>query len=103
MDASAVWIQDAPAFDERARRTLETWARTHGIALAPARNETASAIAIDASLAGAIEGEIERARDAVMALDVDLAEHALARAEASLHDHPELPQAAWLLAEVERG
>jgi hypothetical protein len=49
-----------------------------------------------------VETELARARDAVAAAEAEAAERALARAEASLREHPELPQAAWLRAEIDR-
>jgi hypothetical protein len=50
-----------------------------------------------------VEHDLALAHDALAGLDFDGAERNLARAEAILRDHPELPEAAWLLAEVERG
>jgi hypothetical protein len=57
---------------------------------------------IDLTIAERVEKEIERAREAIAAIDADAAERALARAETTLRDHPELPHAAWLRAEVDR-
>jgi hypothetical protein len=57
---------------------------------------------VDLTIADRVEKELGRAREAVAAADADAAERALARAETLLRDHPELPQAAWLRAEVHR-
>jgi hypothetical protein len=57
---------------------------------------------VDPSIADRLEKELDRAREAIGATEVDATERALARAEAALREHPELPQAAWLRAEVER-
>jgi hypothetical protein len=61
-----------------------------------------SGFKIDPAIGDRVEKEIERAREAIAALDADAAERALARADTILRDHPELPQAAWQRAEVER-
>ncbi len=110
MDASVVWVVDAPgaSLDARARGALDDWARAHGVILtatapAPAPPAAAVGAATGASLVKSVEDELDRARDALSALEIDAAERALARADATLRAHPELPQAAWLLAEVERG
>jgi hypothetical protein len=58
---------------------------------------------IDPTVADGVEEELEKARDACSALDAEAAERSLARAESTLRRHPELPQGAWLMAEVERG
>jgi len=55
------------------------------------------------SLADAAEQDLAMAHDAVPARDLDTAERALARAEALLRAHPELPNGSWLMAEVHRG
>jgi len=61
------------------------------------------ALAVDASVATRVEESLHAARDLVTQHDADGAERALARAEGLLRAHPELPQGAWLLAEVHRG
>jgi hypothetical protein len=99
-----VWIQ--PAGVERSRqadRALEEWGRARGVVLVSPEQERAPELHVDASVADAVEAELEKARDSTSALDADGAERALARAETLLRDHPELPQGAWLMAEVERG
>jgi hypothetical protein len=105
IDARAVvWLvegaESAPS--DEARRALEAWARAHGVTLEAPVEGDAPAVPIDWAAADLVEHGIARARDALAALDFEVAERELARAEAALRAHPELPQAAWLRAEVER-
>jgi hypothetical protein len=99
--AAIAWLADSPG--EEARRALEAWGRARGVRLAPPGEERAPLVAIDWSAGERVEQEIARARDALAGLDFDAAERSLARADATLREHPELPQGAWLRAEVERG
>jgi hypothetical protein len=102
--ATVLWISPAgSARPEKADRALEEWARSHGLQLVAPGVERTPRLRIDESLADSVEEELEKARDASSALDVDGAERSLARAEGILRQHPELPQGAWLMAEVERG
>jgi hypothetical protein len=64
---------------------------------APARFAT-SAYAPDA--VAQIESSLEEARNATAALEQDRALAALQRAERLLREHPELPQSAWMMAEI---
>jgi hypothetical protein len=101
---TVVWV--APAGNERpalADHALDEWGRSRGIELVQPTRERTARLHVDESLADSVEDELEKARDASSALDVDGAERSLARAEAILREHPELPQGAWLMAEVERG
>ena len=108
-DASAtlVWFaspgetREAPPAESR--RALDQWARAHEVTLAMPAAEDSRVIGVDLAVSDRVEQELERAREAVAAQDADAAERALARAESDLYAHPELPHAAWLLAEVERG
>jgi hypothetical protein len=59
-------------------------------------------MAIEPRVADAVEGLLDRARDAIAAREHEGADRALSSAESMLRAHPELPQAAWLMAEVER-
>jgi len=105
-DATVVWVTpEGPGSPrEDAAQALAHWARARGVTLAAASATTgARALKVDAALADSIEKELDRAREAVGALDGDLADRALARAEALVRDHPELPQGGWLRAEVHRG
>jgi hypothetical protein len=72
------------------------------VRLAPPNDEHAPSKTIDWTASDDAERAIAAAREALVGLDFTTAEQALTRAEGVLHDHPELPQAAWLLAEVER-
>jgi hypothetical protein len=103
MDAPAtlVWMAPEPP-DAEQSRALWSWARAHGVRLAPPRPGAAPALAVDARIADGVETMLERARDAIAAREGDGADGALSSAESMLRAHPELPQAAWLMAEVER-
>lgn len=86
-----------------ARRAIGTWAMARGLRVHTATARViAPSLPLDLTTADRVEKELDRAREAVAALDGDVAERALARAEALLREHPELPQAAWLRAEVHR-
>jgi hypothetical protein len=56
----------------------------------------------DTKVAEEVDDLVDRARDAIAAADGQSADRALAAAEGRLRAHPELPNAAWLMAEVER-
>lgn len=103
-DVTVVWIEKAEGRDD-ASRAVADWARARGLRLATSASEGSarSAARIDFAIADRLEKELDRAREAIAALDADVAERALARADALLREHPELPQAAWLRAEVHRG
>lgn len=99
--APVVWIDEAEAHED-AGRALAEWARARGVRLEVVEDRTPRRFE-DPTVAGeGIERELERARLAIGVADADATERALARAEAILRAHPELPQAAWLRAEVER-
>ena len=99
-DTPVVWLDEGEA-QKDAVHALDEWARARGVQLALPTDHP-SAVRIDPSLADGVEKELERAREAIGATDADTAERALARAEDVLRRHPELPEAAWLRAEVER-
>ncbi|MBX3260340.1 MAG: hypothetical protein KF782_11670 [Labilithrix sp.] len=98
--APVVWLEDGEAREDAAR-ALGEWARARGIRL-ESLEASPPAIPFDPTLAERAERELDRARLAIGAADADTAERALARSESLLREHPELPQAAWLRAEVER-
>lgn len=100
MDAVVVWMTEAPS--SASERALEQWAHERGLRIVPPKANTPGLPYAEDS-AGAIEALIAQAREAVAQLDAEGAERALARAEGTLRAHPELPQAAWLMAEVHRG
>ena len=99
-DAVVLWLDDGAA-RETAAHALEAWAKAHGVVLgAPA--PPIAGLPIDPGVGDRIEAELEKARDAIATTDAEAVDGALARALALLDAHPELPQAAWLRAEVER-
>lgn len=98
---TVVWLTDGSP-GEAASRALAAWAASRGVVLEPAIPEprvTRGEAAIRADL----DRDLQRAREAITNLDADGAERALARAEDALRDHPELPEGAWLRAEILRG
>ena len=89
---------------DAAARELIAWGEARGIKIGIGElSAVPGASPVDPSIADAVEKELTASRDALTRLDADKAEDALVRARALLRAHPELPQAAWLLAEVERG
>ena len=101
-DVTVVWVEKADGRDD-ALRAISDWGRARGLKVLVAADGTAaSAVKVDFAIADRVEKELDRAREAIAALDADVAERALARADAILREHPELPQAAWLRAEVHR-
>lgn len=100
-DVTVVWLEKAETRAD-ARLLLEEWAHTRGIRLhLPTLTRPAPTV-FDPRIAWQIETELDRTREALAALNVEETEQALTRAEAQIRAHPELPQAAWLLAEVKR-
>ncbi|HEY4015991.1 MAG TPA: hypothetical protein VGM06_21795 [Polyangiaceae bacterium] len=107
--ATVVWVApDGPASEASATpdgpqsRALSAWGRAHGVRLVEPAVVAIPAIAVDPAVGERVEDDIDRARDAVAAHDADRAERAIEAADATLRAHAELPQAAWLMAEVER-
>jgi hypothetical protein len=104
-DASAaiawLWLAQAPPDAEQAL-TLSAWAQSNRVELIQPSNVVPATLTVDPALAGAIEAHLERARDAAAARDEDEVDRALGSAHNLLEAHAELPNAAWLLAEVER-
>ena len=97
-DVPVVWVnQDAPSRDQAAR-SLAEWARARGVVLS-APSPARAPIVADPAVAEAAEKELARA---LSADDEDGASRALGRAEALLREHPELPAAPFLRAEVSR-
>jgi hypothetical protein len=99
--ATIVWIAPAPP-DEAQAGAVHSWARERGIALVDPNHAAPVALALDDRVADAIEELLGTARDAVVGHDRAGADRAIDAAEARLRAHAELPQAAWLMAEVER-
>jgi len=96
-----VWVAPEPP-DGPQSRALSSWARAHGAALEPPAKGQAASLAVDPRDADEVERLLDRARDAIAARDAEGVDRALGLAEATLRAHPELPQGAWLMAEVER-
>lgn len=84
---------------EAVEADLESWARARLVELRPPEAGEARELGYDADAAAAIEGELEAARLLFATLDDGTAHERLAQAERLLREHPELPQAPWLLAE----
>ena len=82
---------------------LQAWAATRGLRLVFPREGGSYAISVDPSLSKAVEDSLHQARELLAQHDADGTERALAHADGLVRAHPELPQAAWLLAEIERG
>jgi hypothetical protein len=97
-----VWLGEAPV-DADATATLSAWARSHGIRLEPPARFVPKPLPVDLNLAATVEDQLDAARDAIAAGSSTDADQALGAAQAVLGSHPELPNAAWLMAEVERG
>jgi hypothetical protein len=103
-DATVVWIAPAPprVGEERA---IAAWAEAKHLRLFPPADAAYPALPSDPRIDGtaaAIDEHLARARDAITAGDGSAADVAVAAAEESVLRHPELPNAAWLLAEVLR-
>jgi hypothetical protein len=99
--ATLVWIAPQPP-DAAQERALSSWALARGVRLVGPRDDRPAAIPLDGQVADEIEDMLGRAREAIVARDAEAADRALAAAESRLRAHAELPQAAWLMAEVER-
>src|SRR5258708_27043978 len=104
MDAPAtlVWLAPQPPDTEQSR-ALSSWGSAHGLRLTEPRDERPPALTLDPRIPDEVEELLDRARDAVAARDGVAVDSALDAAEARLRAHPELPQSAWLMAEVVRG
>jgi hypothetical protein len=96
-----VWIAPAPP-DADQVRALAAWASAHDVQIVEAVEETPRAIAVDFAPASDVEARLDAARDAIAGLDAAAVDRELGAAEALLRAHAELPQAGWLMAEVER-
>lgn len=104
-DASAtiVWLWLAhTAPDAEHARALSGWEQSHRVRLVAAPSLAPATIPVDPGVAAAVEANLERARDASVARDENDVDRALDSAQKLLEAHAELPNAAWLMAEVER-
>lgn len=102
VDASApiVWLGDAP--DAEASATLSAWARTRALGLVAPADVVRTTLPIDLGIAATVEDLLESARDGLTGRSGAEVDRALGAAQDLLAAHPELPNAAWLMAEVER-
>ncbi|HEX3343550.1 MAG TPA: hypothetical protein VHS09_03210, partial [Polyangiaceae bacterium] len=98
---TVAWMAPSPAPADSSR-ALESWAHAHGLTVALPRVDVPQALPVDAHKGDEVERLVDKVRDAITARDADAADRAIAAAEATLRAHPELPQAAWAMAEVER-
>jgi hypothetical protein len=101
-DVPVLWDPAGPTPSDDAARALREWARSRGVSLRERDEPARGARGVDLAAAGLVEADLGRAREALVAEDVDTVERALARAEAGIRRHTELPQAHWLLGEVLR-
>ena len=103
MDAPAtlVWIAPNPP-DAAQSRSIEGWGRARGVVLSAPGEERTPSLTVDPKVGDDVESLLDRARDAIAARDGDAADRAIGTADSLLRAHPELPQGAWLMAEVER-
>jgi hypothetical protein len=99
-DVAVVWL-DQGADREDSARLLAAYARARDIRMVPPE-ERPPPLVIDAALADRVEQELARAREGIAAADAAAAEAAITRADELVRGHPELPNAAWLRAEVDR-
>jgi hypothetical protein len=99
--ATLVWIAPEPP-DADQRKALASWAAAHGTQTVDPGDWHPALLAVDAHVAAEADDLLDRARDALAADDGADVDAALAKADALLRAHAALPQAAWLMAEVER-
>jgi len=103
--AVLVWLSAASALPTF-RADLDAFAHSRLLRLeAPRENAAPYDLAVAASAyapdaVAQIESSLEEARNAAASLEQSRALGALERAERVLREHPELPQSAWLMAEI---
>jgi hypothetical protein len=91
-----LWLGSAPPLPHQ-RTDIAAWAEARR--LSPVAPEVAPTPSYDPKLGAQIEALLEEARSGPAAPGAPPGASAFERAEALLTAHPELPQAAWLLAE----
>jgi len=96
-----VWLGEQAA-DSQASATLSAWARSRNLVLAAPAGSVPPTIAVDLGISATVEDLLDSARDALTARSGTDVDRALKAAESLLEAHPELPNAAWLMAEIER-
>jgi hypothetical protein len=99
--ATLVWIAPEPP-DADQRKALAGWASARHATLVDPVAWRPDALPVDPRAAAEVDDLLDRARDALTADEGAAADRALAKADALLRAHADLPQAAWLMAEVER-
>ncbi len=96
-----VWLGEQPA-DAQAAAALTAWARSRGVTLVPPTDDARTTLTVDLGVAATVEDWLDSAHDALTARSAAEVDRALAAAQTLLDAHPELPNAAWLMAEIER-
>jgi len=99
--ATLVWLAPEPP-DAAQARALASWSRARGVPLTSPVHAEVPALAVDLGMGDAVERWLDIARDAIAGRERDSADRALSSAESLLRAHPEWPQAAWLMAELDR-
>ena len=100
-DVPVVWLGGGDAVPSSAT-SIDEWATARGLRLVGFASDSRNALAYPEPIVLRVEQYIGRAREATAALDAEAADTAIARAESELLAHPEIPQSAWLLAEILR-
>ncbi len=101
-DVPVVWLGGGEGGTSSAT-SIDAWAKGRGVRLVGFASDSRNGLAYPEAIVLRVEQEIARAREATAALDAEGSDTALARAESDLLAHPEIPQSAWLLAEILRG
>lgn len=97
-----VWLDTAKTAPSENVAAVDAWARSRGLRLTGFASDDRLALPYPDAAVARVEAELDRAREAIAALDGPTADAALGRAEGELFAHPEVPQSAWLLAEILR-
>ena len=98
-ETTTVWVAEDPRSDV-AKKALDEWVRGRGARITRAQpNRT---VTVDRSISVQIESELAKAKDAILAGETERAEARLAAVSTLVRLHPELTEAAWLRAEVDR-
>jgi hypothetical protein len=95
-ELTLVWLSSTTLAPHQAE--LHAWSRAHQVVLRPAAD--APSLGYDPAVAEAIEVELDKGRTALAMHQPDAV--ALVNVCRQIVQHPELPQAAWLLAECHR-
>ena len=93
-----VWL-GAQKPEGRAKVALDAWAESQGAKLEEPRSTPPENIEKSVTLAAQCDQALDRARDHSNSGDAEAARQTLRQLEQTLRDHPELLQAAWLMAE----